>query len=200
MKDLKSRELPGTVELLLLDVNSEESIMAAAKEVESKHGRLNALVNNAGIAMHPGTLGQQMTQIFQTNSTGPLLIVESFAPLLKNSTSTPRIINVSSGAASIARRLDPTSMGYGMKVTPYRVSKAALSMVTACQAVEFGEQGFKVFAYCPGYTVSNLGPYNKAELGAKPTSEGAAPMVELLNGGRDEEHGKFVHGAGQYPW
>jgi NAD(P)-dependent dehydrogenase (short-subunit alcohol dehydrogenase family) len=87
-----------------------------------------------------------------------------------------------------------------MKTVPYRASKAALNMITACQSVEYGEDGFKVFAYCPGFTVSSLGPYNKAEMGAKPTSEGAAPIVNILKGERDEEHGEFLHADGQYPW
>ena len=73
-------------------------------------------------------------------------------------------------------------------------------MITACQAVHYGELGFKVFAFCPGFTVSNLGPMNNAENGAKPTSEGAAPIVKLLNGERDAEHGGFLHATGQYPW
>lgn len=73
-------------------------------------------------------------------------------------------------------------------------------MVTACQAVEYGERGWKVFAYCPGFTVSNMSEYNKEEHGAKPTSEGARPMVGLLNGKRDGEHGSFVHGEGRYAW
>jgi len=157
-------------------------------------------VNNAGIGSPPGSLAQQMSQIFQTNATGPLLMVEAFAPLLKKSIGTPRIINVSSTVGSITRRLDPTLTGYNFSGVPYRASKAALNMITACQAVEYGELGFKVFAYDPGNTVSNLGPYGKLELGAKPTSEGAAPIVKILNGERDEEHGKFLHGAGQHPW
>jgi NAD(P)-dependent dehydrogenase (short-subunit alcohol dehydrogenase family) len=141
-----------------------------------------------------------MSQCFQTNATGPLLMVESFAPLLKKSNGTPRVVNVSSGGGSITKRLDPTSVGYNIKGVQYRASKAALNMVTACQAVEYGELGFKVFAYCPGFTVSNLGPHNNAENGAKPTSEGAAPIVKILNGERDAEYGKFLHETGQYPW
>jgi len=200
VKDLQSRKQPGTVELLQVDVASDESITAAAKRVESKHGRLDALVNNAAIAFSPGPLAQQMSQCFQTNATGPLLMLESFAPLLKKSNGTPRVVNVSSGGGSITKRLDPTSVGYSIKGVPYRSSKSALNMITACQVVEFGELGFKVFAYCPGFTVSNLGPHNNAENGAKPTSEGAAPMVNILNGERDAEHGRFLHGTGQYPW
>ena len=127
-------------------------------------------------------------------------MLESFAPLLKKSNGTPRVVNVSSGGGSITKRLDPTSTWYNIKSVQYRSSKAALNMVTACQVVEYGGLGFKVFAYCPGFTVSNLGPRNNAENGAKPTSEGAAPTVKILNGERDAEHGGFLHATGQYPW
>ena len=150
--------------------------------------------------MAPGKIAQQMAQCFQTNAIGPVLMLEAFAPLLKKANGTPRIINVSSGQGSITKRLDPTSSGYNLKGVQYRTSKAAMNMVTACQEVEYGEQGFKVFAYCPGFTVSNLGPHNNAENGAKPTSEGTAPMVNILNGERDAEHGRLIHGEGQYPW
>ena len=177
--------------------------------------RLDSLVNNAGLAVASGSLAQQMAQCFQTNATGPLLMVESFAPLLKKAQGTPRIVNVGSGQGSVTRRLDPNATG--PKAVPDRSSKAAMNvgfalfpnmdssanfgkMVTACQAMDYGDAGFKVFSYCPGFTVSNLSSFNKTESGAKPTSEGAAPIVNLLNGERDAEHGGYVHETGQYPW
>ena len=46
--------------------------------------------------------------------------------------------------------------------------------------------------------MSNLGPYNKAEHGAKPTSEGARPIVGILKGDRDEESGCFLMANGRY--
>ena len=75
-----------------------------------------------------------------------------------------------------------------------------MNMITANQAVDYGKFGCKVFAFCPGFTVSNLSSQNKAEHGAKPTSEGAAPIVDILNGKRDGEHGAFLKIDGQYPW
>lgn len=112
----------------------------------------------------------------------------------------PRVINVSSGVGSITQRLNPDSATYGLNYPQYRASKAGLNMVTACHAVELGKQGGKVFAFCPGFTVSGLGPMNNKESGAKPTSEGAKPMVGMLKGERDAEHGGFLHEGGQYPW
>lgn len=127
-------------------------------------------------------------------------MVEAFAPLLEKSASTPRIVNVTSGGGSIAMRLDPNGPGKNIKNVQYRASKSALNMVMACQAVEYGPRGWKVFAFCPGYTASNLSASNKVELGAQPTSEGAAPIVDILDGKRDGEHGGYLHAKGQYAW
>ncbi|KAF3761014.1 putative short-chain dehydrogenase, partial [Cryphonectria parasitica EP155] len=201
VKDLESRSLPGSVELLQLDVSEEESINLAVKEVERRHGRLDALVNNAGIPSPRGvTLLQALQTAFQVNASGPAAMVEAFAPLLKKSTGTPRIVNVTSGAGSITLRLDATTPTYSQKTVPYRASKSALNMITACQSVEYGPLGWKVFLYCPGFTQSNLSSLNKAENGAKPTSEGARPIVAILRGDRDAEHGGYLKDKGQWPW
>lgn len=127
-------------------------------------------------------------------------MVEAFAPLLGKSTSIPRIVNVSSVAGSITRYLDPKSFKPPVKVMPYHVSKAALNMVTAIQAVEYGPLGWKVFAFCPGFTASNISPLNTIEAGAKPTSEGASPIIDILAGKRDGEHGCFLSPGGQFSW
>ncbi|OAG00884.1 NAD(P)-binding protein [Paraphaeosphaeria sporulosa] len=200
VKELQTRNLPGSVELVQIDVTNEDSINAAVKEVEVKHGRLDALVNNAAIADAPGTSFRKLNEVFRTNVAGPYATVEAFAPLLEKSTRTPRIVNVSSGGGSIGLRLDPSNAFYTLKGDQYRVSKAGLNMVNACQAVEYGPKGWKVFSFCPGFTVSNLGPHNKVENGAKPTSEGAGPMVGILNGERDSEHGLLLKADGQWPW
>lgn len=79
--------------------------------------------------------------------------------------------------------LDPAGVGYNLKAVPCRASKVKLNMITACQSVQYGELRVKVFTYCPGHTVSNLAPCNKANFGTKPAREGAAPIVEILNVG-----------------
>ncbi|SMQ45430.1 unnamed protein product [Zymoseptoria tritici ST99CH_3D7] len=201
VKDLESRKLAGTVELLKLDVSDEQSIENAAKQVEEKHGRIDGLVNNAAISQVEGLpLSKQMAICYQTNVIGVQLMGENFAPLLKKSSGTPRIVNVSSGVGSITQKMDPKSRSYDLQYPQYRASKAALNMITACQCREYRDDGFKIFAYCPGFTVSNLSSMNVSANGAKPTSEGAAPIVALLRGDRDGDHGKFVHATGEYAW
>ncbi|GAB1742874.1 hypothetical protein NU219Hw_g8579t1 [Hortaea werneckii] len=209
VKDLKSPNLPGSVELLQLDITDPKSIEAAAKTVESKHGKLDSLINNAAIASPTegspnAPLADYTGMCFQANATGPLLMGEAFSPLLRKSNRTPRIISVSSGAGSIASRLNPKGPGAAIRAPWYRASKAAMNMVTACQVADYGGSGFKVFAYCPGYTVSNLSAMNSAENGAKPTSQGARPIVRMVNGECDEWHRRFAHEngdeLGEYGW
>ncbi|TKX19730.1 short-chain dehydrogenase-like protein 16 [Elsinoe australis] len=202
VKELESQKQPGTVELLTLDVTKEDSINAAAEHVESQHGKLDVLVNNAGIYDPKGTFQQSMQESFLANATGTALMGDAFLSLLKKSSSTPRILNVSSGLGSVAMRLDSKSVMNSIPVAiQYRASKAAMNMISADQAVRFGEFGIKVFAYCPGFTVSTLHDMNKAENGARATADSVAPMVKVLNGERDAEHGGFLHDPeGQYPW
>ncbi|KAI8626991.1 NAD(P)-binding protein [Xylariaceae sp. FL1651] len=201
IQELESRNLPGTVELVLVDVTDEGSIAAAAEFVERTHGRLDALVNNAGIARAPGTIAQQMVECFRVSAVGAQLMGDHFAPLLKKSGGIPRIINVTSGAGSIGNRLDPNGIGNDYQVIPYRTSKAAMNMVFACQCRGFEEDGFKVFLFGPGPTVSHLGPHSRPGPGMKPTSEGAAPIVDMLKGNRDGDAGKYLeYGMESFPF
>lgn len=200
LKELQSRSLPGSAEMLQLDVTKDDEIERAAAIVQRDHGRLDWLVNNAGIVALTPPLRQQMRDAFDTNATGPAVVTKAFAPLLLKSTSSPRIVNISSGVGSFARRLDASSPMYKLQEVQYRASKAALNMVTTCQWVEYGPVGIKVFAYDPGFTQSNLGPPNKAENGARPASESVMPLIDVLEGKRDHEDGKFLHNTGVYPW
>ncbi len=200
LKELQSRNLAGSVEMIQLDVTDDDTIERAAATVQRNHGKLDMLVNNAAVAAMTPPLRQQMRVAFDTNATGPAVVTSLFAPLLQKSTASPRIVNISSGVGSINRRLNPDSPTYKLQGVQYRASKTALSMVTACQWVEYEPLGIKVFAYDPGFTQSNLGPHNKAENGAKPASEAVMPLIDVLEGKRDHETGKFLHNTGVYPW
>jgi NAD(P)-dependent dehydrogenase (short-subunit alcohol dehydrogenase family) len=122
VKSLEERNLPGSVDLVVIDVDSESSVNDAAKTVEKKYGHLDALVNNAAIsgeyidntsyAPSPKSAGEQLLDALRTNTVGPAITVAAFAQLLGKSTQTPRVINVTSGAGSISVRLDETSPSY----------------------------------------------------------------------------------------
>lgn len=223
LQDLESRKLPGSIEFIPLDVQSDEHIADAASLIAKEHGRLDILVNNAGVAIpHGANERQKLQTAFDVNATGPFLLAKAMIPLLRKSQN-PRIINISSGAGSIGRRLFADSPMYKINAASYRASKVALNMLTMCLYVEHGlgieqidgmedeirfgqkadeqeKKKMKVFAYDPGFTQSNLGPHNKAEMGARSAADTVKSIMELVDGKRDEDQGKFIHNTGEYPW
>ena len=143
-----------------------------------------------------------MQRCFAVNVSGPAVTIETLLPLLKKSGGTPRIVNVGSGAGSIGLTLDPTVKGGPLKI-PYKASKAALNMLSSVEVAKLRVSGddIKVFTYCPGFTVSNLGPFNKLDHGAQPTEKGASPIVAILNGDKDADHGFLLNSeGGKHPW
>lgn len=74
------------------------------------------------------------------------------------------------------------------------MSKAALKMATACHHAECEGKRWKVFVFCPGPTASEMTRRIKRDAGAKPTSQGTAPLVGIVNGERDADTGKFFDG------
>ncbi|KAK7188878.1 hypothetical protein DPSP01_007701 [Paraphaeosphaeria sporulosa] len=199
LKDLQSRNYPGTVELLPLDVTDDNTISDVASTVESQHGKLDILVNNAAVAIPPGNDREQLRLAFDTNATGPWVLTKTLLPLLQKSTSA-RIINISSGVGSIGRKLDPANPMHKLSAVQYRASKAALNMVTACQYVEYGALGIKVALYDPGFTVSNLSENNRAEKGARSAEKTVQSLMEVVEGKRDAEAPAFLHNTGAYEW
>jgi NAD(P)-dependent dehydrogenase (short-subunit alcohol dehydrogenase family) len=201
VEQLQSKNYPGTCELLQLDQTDDASIAAAAQYVETTHGHLDILINNAAIASEEMTR-ENMTSNFNTNATSVYFVTQAFRPLLLASTKpVVRIINVSTGMGSVALKLDHSSWVSKISALPYRASKAALHMVTAELVYEFkDEEKVKIFTVCPGFTVSNLGPQNNEAHGAKPTDEAVRPLVRIVEGERDEEARKFIHADGQYDW
>ena len=224
LQDLQSRNLSGSIELVHLDVQNDDHIAQVASLTKQKYGKLDVLFNNAAIALPQGaTERERLATAFDVNATGPYLLAKALVPLLKKSTN-PRIINISSGAGSIGRRLAPESPMYKIQSVPYRASKVAFNMITACLHVEFGlgvkqenvmesvkskgneEEGdgetriMKVFCYDPGFTVSHLSSHNKEEFGARSAKDTVNSIMELVEGKRDTEVGKFIHNSGAYPW
>ena len=146
----KMPPLPG-VEVLQLDVADAASITAAATVVKARHGHLDVLVNNAGILLDGKTdLLEQEADILrrslETNTLGPLLLVQAFAPLM---TQGGRIVNVSSGGGqlSVPSTWAPT----------YSISKTALNAVTVKLAEALRPRGIAVNAVCPGWVRTDMG-------------------------------------------
>ncbi|KAI4603867.1 hypothetical protein KJ359_003689 [Pestalotiopsis sp. 9143b] len=208
IKSAHGEPLKSIVTVLQLDVTSRESILAAKDGIESDFGKLDVLINNAGILpIGPGqeTL-ERLRMTFETNLFGPWLLTEALEPLLKNS-SAPMIINVSSDQGSITRKLEPGNPGAALPGEHYRASKSAFNMMSACQRYSFKEWGCRVCAFNPGFCVTNLTGENGRQLridrGARPASDPAQAMVAVVEGKRDkdfETNGMFDLDGGFLPW
>lgn len=174
-----------------LDVSDVDSIAALATQVEQEFGRLDVLVNNAGILydtwQQPSTANLDTVQeAIATNTLGPWQMCKAFVPLLRRSQH-GRIVNVSSGAGSIA------TMGSG---TPaYSVSKAALNAFTRTLAVELKGSGILVNAVCPGWVATDMGG-----AGGRPIKDGAASVVWAVMVPDDGPTGGFFRDGQPLPW
>jgi NAD(P)-dependent dehydrogenase (short-subunit alcohol dehydrogenase family) len=187
-----------------LDVNSGESIAAAVATVQAEAGRLDVLVNNAGIVSEEADRLANLRATLETNVVMTLGVSEAFRPLLLagKDAKAKRIINVSSDLGSIAWRCDPNARAHMVPYPEYRVSKAALNMLTACQSYELKDEGVKVFAFNPGYTATELaGPVEqRRKEGAWEADIPAAGCLKIVAGERDHEVGQMLEVDGTVPW
>ncbi|KAJ5380359.1 carbonyl reductase [Penicillium cataractarum] len=189
-----------SVEAINIDVTDEESIKAAAAEVESKFGRLDVLVNNAGIVaegkMPTGTsLQETFRACFDVNAFGPFLVTEAFTPLLKKSHN-PRVVFMSTGLGSITDRLNPDDQCAAFQFPVYRSSKAALNMIMAHYAALYAKDGWKVNANDPGFCATNLNSYR----GWNTPESGVVNAVRLVTLGTDGPTGTFSCTEGPVNW
>ncbi len=135
-----------------LDVSDENSVRHAALEVEKEFGRLDALINNAGVIGNRSMLDfdlDQISHVMDTNFMGPIRTAKYFMPLLRKS-GEGRIINISSGMGELASL---EVGGYGA----YRLSKTALNAFTILLAAELKKSSIKVMSMCPGWVKTDMG-------------------------------------------
>jgi NAD(P)-dependent dehydrogenase (short-subunit alcohol dehydrogenase family) len=205
--EIEITSIKGTLSTITLDVTKEETVTAAADEVSKQFGKLDVLVNNAGLSdstlPKEWSLKQKLDQILTTNVTGPAIVSEAFKPLLLKGTNA-RSIYVSSGLGSLTLCADPDNARYHSKWTVYRTSKTALNMWALQDFKEMAPLGIKVFTFCPGLVRSNL--RGKAEemvsAGGNATdpSVSGVNILKIIRGERDDHVGKFIHKDGVYDW
>ncbi|KIA75509.1 short-chain dehydrogenase [Aspergillus ustus] len=191
------KELGGSEDLtpVVIDLDSDRSIEAAAAFVKERFGSLDILINNAGInrSSDPNaTLRETYRAVFETNVFGVAVMVENFLPLLRASQyHDRRIVNVTSGLGQIGIAYSPTSE-YSAKVWElpvYRGSKAALNIINAVDAVRLREEKILSVVAAPGYCRTNFGGYT----GVKDPEDGARPIVRAaVEGSPDELFGTIV--------
>jgi len=141
----------------VLDVTSPVGIKALAADLAKRYGRVDVLVNNAGVLIDPqgsriaDSRPQTYHKTLETNLLGPLLVIQALLPLIKKS-GHGRIVNISSGLGRLA------TMDAGSPA--YRKSKAALNALTAMLAAEVRGSGILVNATCPGWVRTAMGGPN----------------------------------------
>ncbi|PKS09633.1 hypothetical protein jhhlp_004252 [Lomentospora prolificans] len=190
----------GSLSTVHLDVLDNDSIKKAAASVEQQFGRLDVLINNAGVASSDTDVEKNFRLVLETNVTGPALVSDAFRPLLQKSGNAYSIY-VTSGLGSLARQSE-----YNIPPvwTSYCASKAALNMVMLNEMKFHGSPTFKCFCVCPGLVVSNLrgtGELERSAWGraADPDVSGQT-LLAIVEGKRDGDVGKVLHKDGVYPW
>jgi NAD(P)-dependent dehydrogenase (short-subunit alcohol dehydrogenase family) len=177
-------EIGGGALALELDVSDPASIDAAVAAVGADPGRLDVLVNNAGVGLDWGVSATEpdfdvIQKIAETNLYGAYRLAVGLLPLLRASDH-PRIVNVSSGMGGVAE-MGGWSPGY-------RLSKAGLNAVTRMLSTELADAGFRVNSACPGFVDTDMG----GPMGAtKPVADGAAGIVWLATLPDDGPTGGF---------
>jgi NAD(P)-dependent dehydrogenase (short-subunit alcohol dehydrogenase family) len=174
-----------------LDVTDDKSVAALRDFVKDVFGRLDVLINNAGIITkgEAPALTVELATIrttLETNALGPLRVAQALVPLLKHGKS-PRIVNMSSGMGA----LTDNNGGYAA----YRMSKAALNAVTVILAAEL-RGTVSVNSVCPGWVRTDLGGHNAT----RDVDEGADTAVWLALDAPRELTGKFLRDRKVIPW
>ncbi|KAK9239232.1 hypothetical protein V1525DRAFT_398902 [Lipomyces kononenkoae] len=199
--------LLGSLSVLQIDVTDQSSILAARQDVETKHGKLDVLINNAGInVIRPTDMLTILRETFETNTFGPAIVTDAFLPLLQKSPN-PLLIYVSSTQGSVTLRLDQHYEYFHIRGNEYRMSKSALNMLAACHKIDFAEWGCKVCAFNPGFMVTNLtgqeGRARRIQHGARDPRVAAKALADVVQGRRDddiEKNGMVDLDGGVEPW
>jgi NAD(P)-dependent dehydrogenase (short-subunit alcohol dehydrogenase family) len=188
------------VRAIVFDVTKPDTIAAAASQIGSTFGKLDVLVNNAGITDAedgpPSAAGiDAVRRVFETNFFGVLAATQALLPLIRKSDA-GRIVNVSSGLGSISLNADPSWDFAAVKPIGYNGSKAALNMLTVQLAYELRDTSIKVNAANPGYTATDLNGHS----GHQTIEEGARAQVQLALLPADGPTGGFFSWDEPLPW
>jgi NAD(P)-dependent dehydrogenase (short-subunit alcohol dehydrogenase family) len=189
-------------QFLMLDVTNKEDHRAAAAFFEQNFGRLDILINNAGISLDSLGHGPASTtsadvihRTFDTNFFAPMALTQTLLPLLRKSDA-GRIVNMSSILGSQTLHADPKSPIYNFKALSYDASKAALNSFTIHLAYELQDTNIKVNSAHPGWVKTDMG----TDAAAMEIPEGGKTGVALALLDKDGPTGGFFHLGKSLPW
>lgn len=179
-----------------LDVTDDASVAVAAETVGAEAGRLDVLINNAGI-LGTTVAGEEVTardmeDVYATNVFGIVRVTAAFLPLLRRA-ETPSVINVTSGLGSFALTHDPDRVESRYAFIPYNSSKSAVTMLTVQYAKSVPDVRFN--AVDPGQTATEF-----TGQAGQPIDLGVEPIVRLATRGADTPTGTLTDRDGTVPW
>jgi len=190
-----AKEIGSGAVALQLDVTDGDSVAAAAARIRQDIGRLDLLVNNAGISKttpggsrHPSDASlDEIRAVWETNVFGVLAVYQAMLPLLRES-SDARIVNVSSGVGSLTANADPAYPYHSLFGPVYPASKAALNAMTLAMMIELESTDIKVNLVSPAFTKTNLNGY----AGTESVEDGSREVVRVALLGPDGPTGTFT--------
>ena len=180
-----------------LDVTDNDSIEQLARDIERDYGRLDVLVNNAGVFLDPlaagdaardSVFGADLATVratMETNVYGPLRLCQLLIPMMAGE---GRVVNVSSGMGQLS---DMNGCCPG-----YRMSKTAINVLTRIFADELKGTSIKVNSVCPGWVRTDMGGPD----GNRPVEQGAETIVWLATLPDDGPSGGFFRDREPIPW
>ncbi|KAF5565089.1 transcriptional regulatory [Fusarium phyllophilum] len=201
VKNLKEEFPTSYLRAIQLDIEDDISIASAFEYIKAKYGKLDALINNAGVQLDQQLTAGKMSaremwnKTYDVNVTGTHILTYTSAPLLLKS-SDPRLMFIASGTSSLAGSENPDlpinkqpNKGWpkalnNFNLPAYRSSKTAMNMMMREWYRLLGQDGVKVWAISPGYLATGLGvgqEQNKTQ-GAIDPSTGAAIVRDVLEG------------------
>ncbi|MFE4703138.1 SDR family NAD(P)-dependent oxidoreductase [Streptomyces sp. NPDC056738] len=177
-----------------LDVTDDASVNSALAAIDAAEGRLDVLVNNAGILGDGALDGPTALRAFDTNAVGLVRVTEAALPLLRKSAN-PTVVTVSSSAGSFWAVTNPGRPEYALPLALYSASKAAATMLTVQYAK--AHPSIKFNAVEPGTTATDL----TAAFGVgRSPEESARVVVRLATIDADGPTGTFQDENGEVPW
>lgn len=185
----------ATVRFLQLDVTDEASVHAAAQEIAMRYGKLDVLVNNAGISGSGARPSEETVEdlqnVYNTNVFAVVRVTNALLPLLRLSPA-GRIVNVTSLRGSIGDE----GAWVGNPIMAYSSSKTALNAITVHYARELADTPIKINGAAPGYVATDFNGFR----GTRTPDEGAAIAIKLATLDESGPSGGVFDDNRQLPW
>ncbi|WP_183976400.1 SDR family oxidoreductase [Tunturiibacter gelidoferens] len=189
----------GTVRFVQLDVTDPASVLAAKETIETEVGRLDVLVNNAGISSAPGSRfrspieesADNLRGVYETNVFAVVTVTNVFIPLLLRSNA-GRIVNVTSKRGSIGE----DGAWVGRPNMTYSTSKTALNAITVHYARSLAETPIKVNGAAPGHVATDFNGFR----GTRTPEQGALVAIRLAQLESDGPTGLVFEDDVQLAW